>query len=181
VCTRALFVVGVISGQPWLAAAAGLAGTAIREENILLVVWLVAFRRIDWRIGLLLITIAGAWLLTVRWWLITGLPSYAWVPTFAQLRYGMSEPRTLASIALSIGIVGPLALAGWRHAPAALRPLKSLLVLMALPPLYAAFCVRIDGRAIWGLYPLLIPFALYAIPTKMGVDMPAAQPNRRAA
>jgi hypothetical protein len=31
---------------------------------------------------------------------------------------------------------------------------------MALPPLYAALCVRIDGRAIWNLYPMLLPFAV---------------------
>jgi hypothetical protein len=41
--------------------------------------------------------------------------------------------------------------------------LKWLLGLMALPPLYAALCVRIDGRVIWGLYPFLIPFAVAAI------------------
>jgi hypothetical protein len=30
---------------------------------------------------------------------------------------------------------------------------------MALPPLYAALCVRVEGRIVWGLYPFLIPFA----------------------
>jgi hypothetical protein len=39
------------------------------------------------------------------------------------------------------------------------KPLRSLLVLMALPPLYAALCVRVEGRIVWGLYPFLIPFA----------------------
>jgi hypothetical protein len=47
-----------------------------------------------------------------------------------------------------------------------LAPLKSLLLLMVLPPLYAALCVRIDGRIIWGLYPLLIPFAALAFAPK---------------
>ena len=41
-----------------------------------------------------------------------------------------------------------------------MRPLASLLFLMALPPLYASLCVRVDGRAVWGLYPFLVPFAV---------------------
>jgi hypothetical protein len=49
---------------------------------------------------------------------------------------------------------------GWRQAPPSLRPLGSLLFLMALPPLYAALSVRVEGRIVWGLYPFLIPFAV---------------------
>jgi len=35
-----------------------------------------------------------------------------------------------------------------------------LLPLMALPPLYAALSVRVEGRIVWSLYPCLIPFAV---------------------
>jgi hypothetical protein len=74
----------------------------------------------------------------------------------------LQDVRSLASLATAIGLVLPLALLGMRGSAAGmpqLQPLKSLLLLMALPPLYAALCVRIDGRAIWGLYPMLVPFA----------------------
>lgn len=162
ICARALFVVGILTGQSWIALVAGLMGTAIREENILLLVWLVAFRRVPFMIGLAAIAAAGAWLLAVRWWLITGLPSYTWLPSLAAFWYSMSDPRTLASLLAGLGIVVPLAVWGWRRAPQELQPLKSLLLLMALPPMYAALCVRVDGRAIWGLYPMLIPFAVCA-------------------
>jgi hypothetical protein len=59
VCARAAFVLALLSGQPWLAALAGLAGTAIREENILLLVWLVAMRRIAILPGLAVLAAAG--------------------------------------------------------------------------------------------------------------------------
>jgi hypothetical protein len=58
------------------------------------------------------------------------------------------------------GLVLPLALLGMRRAPARLQPLKSMLVLMILPPLYAALSVRVEGRIVWSLYPFLIPFAV---------------------
>ncbi|MEX5746971.1 hypothetical protein [Massilia sp. X63] len=159
VCARAAFVLAVLSGQPWLAAAAGLAGTAVREENILLLVWLVAMRRIGFVPGLAVLGAAGAWIVAVRWWLITGLPGYAWTPGLAQLLHALQDLRSLATIAGSAVLVVPLAVLGWRAAPRALRPFASLLALMALPPLYAALCVRVDGRAVWGLYPFLVPFA----------------------
>lgn len=160
VCARAVFVLGVVTGQPWLAAIAGLLGTAVREENILLLVWLLAVRRIDFLPGLVVLAAAGLWMMFVRWYLITGLPSYTWAPHLQTVVAALADVRSLASIAGAIGLVVPLAVLGWRNAPAQLRPLKSLLLLMALPPLYAALCVRVDGRAVWGLYPMLIPFAL---------------------
>jgi hypothetical protein len=160
ICSRAAFVLAVVSGQPWLAVIAALLGTAVREENILLLVWLVASRRLAWGVGLAALAMAGAWLLVVRWWIISGLPSYTWTPSFGTVLAAMRDVRSLASIVLGAGVVLPLALAGMRHATAQLRPIRSLLVLMALPPLYAALCVRVDGRAIWGLYPFLIPFVL---------------------
>lgn len=159
ICARAAFVLAVVSGQPWLAAAAGIAGTAVREENILLLVWLVATRRIAVVPGLAALAAAGAWILTVRWYLITGLPSYLWQPSVHTVLHALADKRSLLSLAAGAGVVLPLALLGMRNADARLRPFHGLLVLMALPPLYAALCVRIDGRAIWGLYPFLIPFA----------------------
>ncbi|MCG2586835.1 hypothetical protein [Massilia sp. TS11] len=160
VCARAFFVLGVLSGQPWLAAIAGLVGTLIREENILLLVWLVAMRRIALLPGIAALGAAGLCLVSIRWYLIPGLPSYTWVPHFAVVLAALADVRSLASIAAAIGVVFPLALLGWRKAPPVLAPLKSLILLMALPPLYAALCVRVDGRAVWGLYPMLIPFAI---------------------
>jgi hypothetical protein len=163
VCARAAFVLAVLSGQPWLAALAGILGTAVREENILLLVWLLAVRRIAIAQGLAAIAIAAGWLVAVRWWLIPGLPSYTWEPNMWTVRHALHDVPSLLSLAGCAGLVVPLAIAGWRRAPAVFGPLKSLLLLMALPPLYAALCVRIDGRIVWGLYPFLIPFAVAAL------------------
>lgn len=162
VCARAAFVLALLAGQPWLAALAGLLGTAVREENILLLVWLVAMRRIAVVPGLAFLAAAGAWMVAVRWWFITGLPPYAWTPRWDQLVHALQDLRSLATIVGSAVLVVPLALLGWRAAPRTLRPFASLLLLMALPPLYAALCVRVDGRAVWGLYPFLVPFAACA-------------------
>ncbi len=162
VCARAAFVLALLCGQPWLAALAGLLGTAVREENILLLVWLVAMRRIGPVPGLALLGAAGAWIVALRWYVITGLPAYSWTPSVAQALHALQDWRSLATIAGSAVLVVPLALLGWRAAPPALRPFAGLLALMALPPLYAALCVRVDGRAVWGLYPFLAPFAACA-------------------
>lgn len=159
---RALFVVGVISGQPWLALSAGLGATAIREENILLLFWLLAYRRIAILPGCIAVLAAAGWLVYVRWHLFDGLPRYVWVPSIDTLWAALHDARSILSIASAAIVVGVLALLGWRKAPASLAPLKTVLLLMALPPLYAALSVRVDGRAIWGLYPFLIPFAVYA-------------------
>src|SRR5471032_2449368 len=153
ICARAVFV---------LAALTGLAGSAVREENILLLVWLLLMRRVGIVAGLALLAAAGAWMVLVRWQLIAGLPGYTWSPHLQTVISALRDVRSLASIASAIGLVVPLAVLGWRAAPASLRPLKSLLLLMALPPLYAALCVRVEGRAVWDLYPMLIPFALCA-------------------
>ncbi len=159
ICGRAAFVLAVLSGQPWLAALAGVTASAVREENILLLVWLLATRRIGMPAGLAALALAGAWMVAVRWWLIPGLPSYVWAPSIHTVITALQDVRSLASLATAVGLVLPLALLGMRNAAPALRPLKSLLLLMVLPPLYAALCVRVDGRAIWGLYPMLVPFA----------------------
>ncbi|SFC22829.1 hypothetical protein [Massilia yuzhufengensis] len=162
VCARAAFVLALLCGQPWLAALAGLVGTAVREENILLLVWLVAMRRIGILPGLAFLAAAGAWIVSVRWFTITGLPGYTWAPSWWTVRHALGDVRSLLSIAGSACIIVPLAVLGWRSAPPALRPFATLLALMALPPLYAALCVRVDGRAVWGLYPFLVPFAACA-------------------
>jgi hypothetical protein len=162
VCARAAFVLAVLSGQPWLAALAGIVATSVREENILLLVWLLAARRIGLAPGLAALAVAGGWLVVVRWWLIPGLPSYTWEPSLWTVRHALQDLPSILSLIGCAGPVLPLAVAGWRRAPAALAPLKSLALLMVLPPLYAALCVRIDGRIIWGLYPFLIPFAAAA-------------------
>ncbi|TFW33639.1 hypothetical protein [Massilia horti] len=166
VCARSAFVLAVLSGQPWLAALAAVMGTAVREENILLLVWLIAARRIALVHGLAALAIAAGWLVAVRWWLIPGLPSYTWVPNMWTVRHALGDVPSLLSLAGCAGLVVPLAIAGWRRAPAQVRPLASLILLMALPGLYAAASVRIDGRIIWGLYPFLIPFAVSAIGNK---------------
>jgi hypothetical protein len=76
------------------------------------------------------------------------------------MRAILDDPGALLSFAGCAGVVLPLALAGMRRAPPRIARLKSLLVLMALPPLYAALSVRVEGRTVWGLYPFLIPFAV---------------------
>lgn len=163
ICARAAFVLALVSGQPWLAALAGVAGTAVREENILLLAWLLAARQIGWRAGLAALIVALAWLLAVRWWIVAGLPPYVWKPSVAQLVHALTgDWRSLLSMALCAGAVLPMALIGLPRAPQQLQPLKSLLLLMALPPLYAALSVRVEGRVIWGLYPMLVPFAIAA-------------------
>jgi hypothetical protein len=96
----------------------------------------------------------------VRWWLVPGLPSYTWVPNLGTIERLLSDWRGLLSLAGCAGLVLPLALLGMRRAPARLQPLKSMLVLMILPPLYAALSVRVEGRIVWSLYPFLIPFAV---------------------
>jgi len=161
ICARTAFVLALLSGQPWLALAAGVLGSAVREENILLLVWLLAMRRVAVLPGLAALAAAGAWMVAVRWWLIPGLPSYVWAPSIHTVITALHDVRSLASLAAAVGVVLPLALLGMRRpaAASALQPLKSLLLLMVLPPLYAALCVRVDGRAVWGLYPMLVPFA----------------------
>jgi len=161
-CARTLFVLGVVTCQPWLAVGAALAATAIREENILLLLWLLVFRRVGIAAGIAALAAAAGWLLLVRWWLLPGLPSYLWVPSLGTLWAALHDVRTLLSVASAAVIVLPLAALGWRHIPPSLAPLKTMLLLMALPPAYAALSVRVDGRAIWSLYPFLVPLAVYA-------------------
>jgi len=159
---RTVFVLGVVLQRSALAQAAGLAATAIREENILLLIWLLLARRVPVMRGIMLIAGAALWLILVRFYLVQGLPAYAWTPHVAQLIAALHDWKSLATIAATCGVVVPLAAFGWKHAPAAMSPLKTLALLLALPSIYALLCVRIDGRVVWGLYPMLIPFAAAA-------------------
>jgi hypothetical protein len=167
VCMRMLFVFAVLTGQVRLALAAGLAATAIREENILLLGWLLGWLLVTRRAGvvpclaaLAALAVAAGWLVAVRWWIVPGLPRYVWVPSLDSVRILLADTRAMLSLAGCSIVVLPLALVGMWHAPARLAPLKSLLVLMVLPPLWAALSVRVEGRIVWGLYPFLIPFAI---------------------
>jgi len=160
---RSLFVCGVLLARTSLAQAAALIATVIREENILLVLWLLATRRISMVRGTLLLALAGTWMVFVRWYLIPGLPPYTWTPSLPQLVHALQDWKSLATIFATAGVVVPLAVMGWKAAPEPVASLKSLVLLLALPSLYAMLCVRIDGRAVWGLYPVLIPFACVAL------------------
>jgi len=179
VCMRMLFVFAVLTGRPGLALAAGLAATAVREENILLLAWLVAMRQVSVPRGLAALAAAGAWLLAVRWVIVPGLPHYTWVPNLYTVRQLFADHRALASIAGCAGLVVPLAVLGMRRAPPRLRPLWSLLVLMALPAIYAALSVRVEGRIVWGLYPFLLPFAV-AVGLPRAVHVPDVRPLKTA-
>jgi hypothetical protein len=167
---RSGFVLAVISGQPWLAAGWGLLGTGIREENILLLVWLVAARRLAVLPGVAFVLLAAAWLVVVRWWAFPGLPGYVWQPNLGRIGEALTDIRSLASLVAAAVIVVPLAIIGLRRAPPSVKPLRSLLALLALPVVYAALSVRVEGRVIWDLYPLLIPFALAALPAGRSVE-----------
>lgn len=161
---RSLFVMGVLLGRSRLAQASGLLAVAIREENIVLLFWLLVTRRVAPVRGVCLLALAALWMVLVRWYLIPGLPPYAWVPSLAQLLHALQDWKSLATMAATAALVLPLAIAGWRKAPPAVAQLKSLVLLLALPAIYALLCVRIDGRVVWGLYPVLIPFAVASMP-----------------
>jgi hypothetical protein len=164
VCMRMLFVYAVLTGQVRLALAAGIAATAICEDNILLLGWLLGWTLYRRQPGvapcLAALAVAALWLVAVRGWIVPGLPHAAWSPGFAAVRAMLGDTHGLSSLAGCAGVVLPLALAGLWRAPARIAPIKSLLALMTLPPLYAALCVRVEGRVVWGLYPFLIPFAV---------------------
>jgi hypothetical protein len=128
VCMRMLFVFAVLTGQPRLALAAGLAATAIREENILLLGWLLVMRRVAVPQGLAALAAAAAWLVAVRWWIVPGLPHDTWVPNLGTVRALLDDRRSLLSLLGCAGVVLPLALAGMRRAPpsrAAERPARA--------------------------------------------------------
>jgi hypothetical protein len=159
---RSVFVLGVVTGQPWVALAGGLFATTVREENILLLGWLLVFGRVGLVRGGIVLALAALWLVAVRWWILPGLPHYTWVPNLGNIVNMLHDRRALLSLASASVIVIPLAILGWKRIPIQLKPLKILLFMMAVPSLYAALSVRVDGRAIWSLYPFLVPIAVFA-------------------
>jgi hypothetical protein len=161
ICMRTLFVFAVLTAQPRLALVAALAATAVSEENILLLGWLLATRQVGRAQGLAALGAALAWLAAVRWWIEADVPASAW-PDAAFVANRLSDGWGWLSLAACAGPVALLAVAGLRHAPPRICQLKSLLALMAVPAVYAALCVRIDGRLAWGLYPFLVPLAAAA-------------------
>ncbi|MGB9108398.1 MAG: hypothetical protein WCC39_06890 [Telluria sp.] len=159
---RAVFALGVVTGQPWLALAGAFFATVVREENILLLGWLLVFGRVGVVRGGTVLVLAALWLVTVRWVVFPGLAPYVWIPNIGTVIAALRDQRSLLSLFSAGVIVIPMAILGWKNAPVQLRPLKSILLMMALPPLYAALSVRVEGRAIWSLYPFLVPFAVFA-------------------
>lgn len=160
VCMRMLFVFAVLTARPRLALAAALAGTAISEDNILLLGWLLATQRVGRVPGLAALGAALAWLAAVRWGIEGAVPGTGWVPDVGAIAARFTDWRGWMSLLGCAGLVVPLALAGLRHAPARICELKQLLLLMLVPALLGAIFVRIDGRLAWGLYPFLLPFAV---------------------
>ena len=159
ICIRMLFVFGVLNGRPGLALAAALAGTAIREEDILLLAWLAASGPVSRvRMGAALGAAMG-WIVGLHLWMAHGAADT--VPALAAAGINASAGwDRLLSLGACAGFVLPLALAGLRDAPARIRSLRSLLVLMLLPGMQAALSGHADGRIVWDLTPFLLPFAV---------------------
>lgn len=157
-CMRTLFVFGVLTGRPGLALGAALAGTAIREEDILLLTWLIVNDHVSKKRGLAALAVAVLGLAGMHW--LVGAPAPGWHFDTSHITGLTADWRALVSLAACAGFVLPLALAGLRDAPARIRPLRSLLALMALPAVYAVLCARADGRIVWDMYPFMLPFAV---------------------
>jgi len=175
-CMRMLFVCGVLSGQPGVALAAALAGTAIREEDILLLAWLAASGQLSrTRIGAALAA-AMAYIVMLHVWMVPATPEALPAPEHASL-VGWDH---LLSLGACAGFVLPLALAGLRDAPDRIRPLRSLLVLMLLPGLQALVTGHGDGRIVWDLYPFLLPFAVALGMPRAAVQVPDVRPLKVA-
>jgi hypothetical protein len=160
VCMRMLFVFAILTGHLRLALGAALAATAISEENILLIGWLLATQQVRKEHGYAALAGAVAWLLVVRLWLAPGLPGLAWLPNLDAVLKLLTDWRGLLALAACAGLVLPLGLAGLRHAPPRLQPLKGLLALMTAPMLVALVSLPVDGCIVWNLYPFLLPFAV---------------------
>ena len=160
VCMRMLFVFAILTGHGRLALGAALAATAVSEENILLIGWLLATRHVRKEHGYAALAGAAAWLLAVRLWIVPGLPGMAWLPNLDAIAHLVRDWRGSIALAACAGLVLPLALVGLRHAPPRVQALKGLLALMAVPTLVALVSLRVDGCIVWNLYPFLIPFAV---------------------
>lgn len=179
ICMRMLFVFGVLTGRPGLALAAALAGTAIREEDILLLAWLAASGQVSRaRMGAALGAAMG-WIVGLHLWMAHGAADT--VPALAAAGMVASAGwDRLLSLGACAGFVLPLALAGLRDAPARIRPLRSLLVLMLLPGLQATLSGHADGRIVWDLAPFLLPFAVALGMPREAVHVPEVRQLRIA-
>jgi hypothetical protein len=178
VCMRMLFVFAVLTTQPRLALAAALAATAVHEENILLLGWLLVTRRVAVNHGLAALAAAAAWLAAVRGAVVPGLAHDAWLPGVGTLGARLGDTRGLLMLAGCAGVVLPLALAGIRRAPPRIGALRSLLALMALPALYGALDLSVDGTGVWALYPFLVPFAVSLGLPRRATTVPDVRPLR---
>jgi hypothetical protein len=164
-CMRMLFVFALLGGRLRLALGAALAATAISEENILMLGWLIVTQYKDasateQRRGSIAFAGAAVWLIAVRGWIAPGVPGNVWLPNLGALQDLANDWHAWLALAACAGLVLPLGLIGLRRAPARLAPLKSLLALLAAPVLVALLSMRVDGCIVWGLYPFLIPFAV---------------------
>jgi hypothetical protein len=178
VCMRMLFVFAVLTTQPRLALAAALAATAVHEENILLLGWLLVTRRVGVNIGSAALAAAAAWLAAVRVAIVAGLAQAAWLPGIGTMGARLGDTRGLLMLAGCAGVVLPLALAGIWRAPSRIGALRSLLALMALPALYGAVNLRVDGTGVWALYPFLVPFAVSLGLPRWTAKVPDVRPLR---
>lgn len=178
VCMRMLFVFAVLTTQPRLALTAALAATAIHEDNILLLGWLLVTRRVAAHYGLAALAAAAGWLAAVRGAIVPGLAHDAWLPAIGAVGARLGDTRGLLALAGCAGVVLPLALAGIWRAPPRIHALRSLLGLMALPALYGAVNLRVDGTGVWALYPFLVPFAVSLGLPRRSRTVPDVRPLR---
>ena len=97
--------------------------------------WLLVSGRVGWLRGGIALALAGAWLIVVRWYLLPGLPTYLWVLNIGTVIAALRDQRSLLSLVTAGAIVIPLAVLAWRHVPDRVRPLKGILLMMAVSPL----------------------------------------------
>lgn len=185
VLLRALVVYLVLGGATIGAAVVGLLAVVTREDNLIilagLAVWTTvratAVPRISRSKGLWpMVSIAGACALIAIRWHFDRIPSYFWWPSLAAIQENVHDPSTRLSLVAGAGAVIPFAIVGmlkFVRQPdwiPELRLMGWLLCVAAAAPIYAYLCVRVEGRAVWSLYPFLIPFAIAALadPVKGG-------------
>jgi hypothetical protein len=101
------------------------------------------------------------------------------VASYANLVNVFRDTRSLLSMAAAASLVLPLALYACRRPLPGTAKLRGLVLLLALPPLYAALSVRVDGRIIWSLYPMLLPLAASVGMRRAPAALPDAGSGRR--
>lgn len=115
ICMRMLFVFAVLTAKPRLALGAALAATAISEDNILLLGWLVATQRIGRTPGSVALVAALAWLGIVRWWIEADVPGTGWLPDPVAIAARLGDWKGWLALLGCAGLVVPLAMAGLRR------------------------------------------------------------------